>query len=108
MTEKKNVETENIDYKSKIIIGTPRLTDFEKAKIIGIRAIQIQMGAPIYIDTKNLNDELEIAETELTSAVLPLSIQRSTSLLSAEGDKNISLPLKWLLEAEKEDLKVDI
>lgn len=104
MAEKKNIKTENIDYKSKIIIGTPRLTDFEKAKIIGIRAIQIQMGAPIYIETKNLNDELEIAEIELTSAVLPLSIQRST----AEGDKNISLPLNWLLQAEKEDLKVDI
>ena len=104
MAEKKNIKTENIDYKSKIIIGTPRLTDFEKAKIIGIRAIQIQMGAPIYVETKNLNDELEIAEIELTSAVLPLSIQRAT----AEGDKNISLPLNWLLQAEKEDLKVDI
>ena len=104
MAEKKNIKTENIDYKSKIIIGTPRLTDFEKAKIIGIRAIQIQMGAPIYVETKNLNDELEIAEIELTSAVLPLSIQRAT----AEGDKNVSLPLNWLLQAEKEDLKVDI
>ena len=62
------------------------------------------MGAPIYVETKNLNDELEIAEIELTSAVLPLSIQRAT----AEGDKNISLPLNWLLQAEKEDLKVDI
>ena len=91
-------------YKKKIPIGPPRLTDFEKAKIIGIRAIQIQMGSPLFIDPGNERDPIKIAEMELLSGRLPLSIKRTLP-----GKKEFPpIPVKWLLEAEKEDLNVQL
>jgi len=54
-----------------------RYTRFEKARIIGARALQIRMGAPILIDIdKNIIDPVEIAILELKKGVIPLSIRR--------------------------------
>ncbi len=91
-------------YKKKIPIGPPRLTDFEKAKIIGIRAIQIQMGSPLFVNPGNVKDPIKIAEMELYSGKLPLSIKRS---LPGKEDAP-PIPVKWLLEAEKEDLRIEL
>jgi DNA-directed RNA polymerase subunit K/omega len=95
---------ERVSYKAKITVGPPRLTDFEKAKIIGIRAIQIQMGAPLFIDPGDERDEIAIAEKELHSGKLPLSIKRSMP----NGRSYPPIPVNWLLEAEKEDLQVEV
>ena len=89
-------------YKDRIPIGPPRLTEFEKAKIIGIRAVQIQMGSPLFVDPGEVRDPILIAEKELLSGVLPLSIRRTLP-----GREDVPpIPVKWLLEAEKEDLMV--
>ena len=91
-------------YKSRIPIGPPKLTEFEKAKIIGIRAVQIQMGSPLFINPGSERDPIRIAEMELYSGKLPLSIKRSLP-----GGKDIPpIPVKWLLEAEKEDLDIHL
>jgi len=34
----------------KISVGPPKITRFEKARIVGARALQISMGAPILVD----------------------------------------------------------
>lgn len=62
------------DVKSKISI--PILTKYEKAKIIGLRAIHISKGAKILVDYTGIIDPIEIAEKELKEKVIPLIIRR--------------------------------
>ncbi|MFQ5710961.1 MAG: DNA-directed RNA polymerase subunit K [Candidatus Geothermarchaeales archaeon] len=91
-------------YKDRIPVGPPRLTDFEVAKIIGIRAIQIELGAPLFIEPGEERDPIKLAEDELRLNLLPLSIKRSLP-----GKKDYPpIPTKWLIEAEKEDLHVEV
>ncbi|MFG1520124.1 MAG: DNA-directed RNA polymerase subunit K [Thermoplasmataceae archaeon] len=53
------------------------LTKFEKARIIGSRALQISMGAPVIIDIpKNLIDPVEIAILEFDNDVIPITIRK--------------------------------
>jgi len=57
------------------------LTKFEKARIIGARALQISMGAPLLVRrAKNLYDPIVIAETELEKGVLPITVKRPVPL----------------------------
>ncbi len=54
-----------------------KYTRFEKARIIGARALQISMGAPILIDiSKDVIDPLIIAEMEYEKGVIPISVRR--------------------------------
>ncbi len=64
---------------SDIKIGFDRLTRFERARIIGARALQLSMGAPILVEIENVENKspLVIAEIELQGKVLPVSIRRS-------------------------------
>lgn len=55
---------------------------YEKARVLGARALQIAMNAPLLIkinqeDLEKINfDALKIAEIELNSNVLPISIKK--------------------------------
>jgi len=98
-------ETKRISYKQLIPIGPPRLTVFERARIIGVRAIQIQYGSPLFIDPKGETDPVKIAEMELESMALPLSIKRR---MISGGEDYPPIPVNWLLLAEKEDLQVEL
>ncbi len=54
-----------------------RITRFEKARIIGARALQISMGAPLLIKRpKELYDPVKIAMLEFEKDVLPITIKR--------------------------------
>ncbi|MFZ5955485.1 MAG: DNA-directed RNA polymerase subunit K [Nanoarchaeota archaeon] len=59
-----------------------QFSKYERARILGARAMQLAMDAPLLlkIDEKllsNLNfDPLRIAETELDSGVLPITVNR--------------------------------
>lgn len=59
-----------------------KITQYEKARIIGARALQIAMGAPILIklskeDLKKINyNPIEIAKMEFEKQVLPITIKR--------------------------------
>ncbi len=54
-----------------------KLTKFETARIIGARALQISMGAPILIKRPNdLYNTVQIAKEELSSGVLPITVNR--------------------------------
>lgn len=80
---------------NKIIwVGPPKLTRFEKARIVGARALQIAMGAPILVEpSKELQSPIDIALKELESGTLPITIRRT---LPDETYQDI--PLKWLLQ----------
>lgn len=59
-----------------------QFTKYERARILGARALQISMDAPILLklDEKKLEelnyDSLRIAEAELDADILPISISR--------------------------------
>lgn len=54
-----------------------RLTKYEKARILGIRALQLSRGAPPMISvTTNLTHVMDIAEEELKQNKLPFIIRR--------------------------------
>ena len=54
-----------------------KYTRFERARIIGARALQISMGAPILIDlVKGIVDPIEIATREFERNVLPITVKR--------------------------------
>jgi DNA-directed RNA polymerase subunit K len=56
-----------------------KYTRFEKARIIGARALQITMGAPVLIRlSKDIIDPVKIAELEFGKGVLPLTVLRET------------------------------
>ena len=53
-----------------------RLTKFEKSRIIGVRATQLESGAPPTIDITGMHDSIEIAEKEFIAGTIPLIIVR--------------------------------
>ena len=62
----------------KVEIGPSHLTRFERAKIIGSRALQLSFGAPPFIKVPSaINDPIKLAIKELDAAALPLTIRRS-------------------------------
>lgn len=52
-------------------------TRFEYARIVGARALQISMGAPILIDTKS-DDPIDIALEEIQEDLVPIVIKKVT------------------------------
>jgi DNA-directed RNA polymerase subunit K/omega len=80
------------------LIGPKKLTRFEKARVIGARALQISMGAPVLVDTsRSSKSPIDIALMELEQGVLPISIRRTLP----DGESQ-NIPLRILLEGEKE------
>ena len=62
----------------KIVTGPPTLTRFERARIMGARALQLSLGAPVFIEIpKNATSSLEIAMEELKQRVIPIVIKRT-------------------------------
>ncbi len=67
-----------ITGKGKIQIGPPTLTRFEKARIMGARALQLSMGAPPFIEIpESAKISLDIALEELEQRIIPITIRRS-------------------------------
>ena len=70
--------TEIKNSTSTITTGPPTLTRFEKARIMGSRALQLSLGAPPFIEfSKNISTSLEIAMEELHQQVIPIVIRRT-------------------------------
>ena len=76
-----SVDHEPVEIKNStgaITTGQPTLTRFEKARIMGSRALQLSLGAPPFIDfSKNISTSLEIAMEELDQKVIPIVIRRT-------------------------------
>ncbi|MCI4364956.1 MAG: DNA-directed RNA polymerase subunit K [Thermoplasmata archaeon] len=59
-------------------IGSEKYTRFEKARILGARALQISLGAPILIDIlATLVDPVDIAELEFAAGRIPITVRRA-------------------------------
>ena len=60
-----------------IEVGPPTLTRFEKARIMGARALQLSEGAPAFIEIpESAMTSLDIAMVELDQRVIPITIRR--------------------------------
>mmetsp|Transcript_26641 Transcript_26641/g.47418 ORF Transcript_26641/g.47418 Transcript_26641/m.47418 type:complete len:134 (-) Transcript_26641:43-444(-) len=57
-------------------ITTRYMTKYERARILGTRALQISMNAPVMVDIEDETDPLEIAQKELREKKIPFTIRR--------------------------------
>lgn len=57
-------------------ITTPYLTKYERARVLGTRALQISMNAPVMVDIGEETDPLKIALKELQARKIPITIRR--------------------------------
>ena len=55
---------------------TPYMTKYERARVLGTRALQISMNAPVLVDLEGETDPLQIAIKELDQKKIPLTIRR--------------------------------
>ena len=79
------------------LIGPRKLTRFEKARVVGARALQIALGAPVLVDIDPGSlSPIDIATQELDAGALPISIRRT---LPDGTSQNI--PLKLVLKTEE-------
>ena len=57
-------------------ITTQYLTKYERARVLGTRALQISMNAPVMVDLEGETDPLKIAQKELRERKIPIVIRR--------------------------------
>uniref|UniRef100_A0A8R1E4K8 Probable DNA-directed RNA polymerases I, II, and III subunit RPABC2 n=1 Tax=Caenorhabditis japonica TaxID=281687 RepID=A0A8R1E4K8_CAEJA len=57
-------------------VTTPFMTKYERARVLGTRALQIAMGAPVMVELEGETDPLEIARKELKQRRIPIIIRR--------------------------------
>ena len=86
-----------------------KFTRYEIARILGARSLQLAMDAPVLLklskeDEDKLNfDSLKIAEKELDSEVLPITVRRPLPKKSEKTGKKLSdEEIKEKLEKQKE------
>ena len=61
-----------------VMVGPPVLTRFEKARIMGARALQLSEGAPAFVEIpESAMTSLDIAMAELGDRVIPITIRRA-------------------------------
>lgn len=95
---KEEIEEEMREVKPRegrlVIIGPPKLTRFERARIVGARALQLSLGAPpLVVVRSDINDSIKLAEYELEQKALPISVRR----VLPDG-KYQNIPIIWLLD----------
>ncbi|CAO3615643.1 unnamed protein product [Cunninghamella blakesleeana] len=55
---------------------TPYMTKYERARILGTRALQISLNAPVTVELDGETDPLVIAMKELREKKIPLIVRR--------------------------------
>ncbi|KAI4347509.1 hypothetical protein L6164_008319 [Bauhinia variegata] len=69
------------DKEDEELVERPRktskyMTKYERARILGTRALQISMNAPVMVELEGETDPLEIAMKELRERKIPFTIRR--------------------------------
>jgi len=95
-------------------MNTKDFSKYETARILGARALQIAMNAPLLIkitpeDLEEIKyDALKIAEVEFESGILPISVkrpfpERKEIELKKAKEKKVSDNVKEEIEKEEEE-----
>jgi DNA-directed RNA polymerase subunit K/omega len=98
------------------MVEAKEFSKYERARIIGARGLQISMDAPLLVDMKaedleGVNyDPLRIAEKELDSGVLPISVNKPMPEKKEEDLEKIKVEESKVsdaakIKAEKEEEK---
>lgn len=88
-----------------------QFSKYERARVLGARGLQISMDAPILLkmDKKKLEelnfDALKIAEAEVDSGVLPISVNRPLPEKREESLERVKVKLKELSDEKKEEVE---
>ena len=96
------------------MVTTQNFSKYETARILGARALQIAMNAPLLIkiskeDLEKIKyDALKIAEVELNSGILPISVnrpmpQRKEEKLKRAREQKVSDEKKEEIEINEEE-----
>lgn len=94
-------------------MDSQQFTKYERARILGARALQIAMNAPLLIkieneDLEKINfDALKIAEIELNSDVLPISVKKPMPKKKEGALKRSKTPKKSDLAKEKSEEEIE-
>jgi DNA-directed RNA polymerase I, II, and III subunit RPABC2 len=86
-------ELKEIDAQgSKVLIGPPWLTRFEKARITGSRSLQLSLGAPPLIKVpEQAKSSIMLAVDEIDHKALPISIRRILP-----NGRYQDIPIDWM------------
>lgn len=96
--ESRKLRKQYKEVKKYIKIGSIFLTRYEKARIVGARALQISCGAPILVDKPiNLIDPIRIATLELNEKILPLTIRRKMPSTIINDLETQDIPINRLI-----------
>eukprot|EP01133_Synstelium_polycarpum_P017521 gene17521-20907_t len=76
---------------------TRYMTKYERARLLGSRALQISMNAPIMVELEGESDPFQIAWKELRAKKIPLIVRRNITLT-----KNIE---KYIVKTTPDELK---
>ena len=55
---------------------TPHLSKYERARLIGARALQLALGAPPLVEVSGESVPMRVALTELEAGIIPLVVLR--------------------------------
>jgi DNA-directed RNA polymerase subunit K len=68
------------DHPTPRALGSEEYTRFERARILGARALQVSLGAPILTDVPaGLVDPVQIAELEFAAGRIPITVRRGSA-----------------------------
>ncbi|MBT7102653.1 DNA-directed RNA polymerase subunit K [archaeon] len=90
------------------MVEAKEFSKYERARIIGARGLQISMDAPLLVDMKEEDldgvnyDPLRIAEKELDSGVLPISVNKPMPEKKEESIEKIKIEESKVSDAAKE------
>lgn len=88
-------------------MDSKNFSKYERARIIGARGLQISMDAPLLVDIDKAElddmnfDPLKIAEKELDSGVLPISVSKPMPKRNEEAIENIKVDEEVPSDASK-------
>jgi|TARA_B100001971_G_scaffold34843_1_gene29804 DNA-directed RNA polymerase subunit K/omega len=89
------------------MVEKQEFSKYERARVIGARGLQISMDAPLLKDIKKVEleginyDPLKIAEVELDSGVLPISVNKPMPERKEEDLEKIKIEEAKLSDEEK-------
>ena len=69
-------DAQNNGGENAVRITTRYLTKYERARVLGTRALQISMNAPVMVELDGETDPLRIAQKELRERKIPIIIRR--------------------------------
>merc|ERR1712141_684373 len=73
---KKSHKEASLAVPKELRMTTAYMTKYERARVLGTRALHIAMSAPVMVELEGLTDPLKIAMKELKAKKIPIIVRR--------------------------------